>query len=197
MPKSYLKFYQIAGLFFLSFIIFIFVSPIGFFLWILALLSILIIFRKKNISFQETNKNNKDLAISPVSGVINAVLDGVNHPLFGVDLIQVRISCFPPYEFGLYGPSSGEVQVAQKSAKGLNIGMVNLNSKIIGIEIIPVPNFVPPTYWISAGDKVSASARIGHLQWAGKIYLFLPAGSDVFVKKGQKLYGGETAIASL
>jgi phosphatidylserine decarboxylase len=52
-------------------------------------------------------------------------------------------------------------------------------------------------FWRKPGEVLNAGDRVGLMKFGSRIDVFLPAGSKVTVKKGDKVRGGETVIGEL
>jgi phosphatidylserine decarboxylase len=63
---------------------------------------------------------------------------------------------------------------------------VRLIAGLIARRIIP---------WITAGDVVPRSERIGLIQFGSRVELYLPATARITVQTGQKVVGGQTIVA--
>jgi phosphatidylserine decarboxylase len=50
---------------------------------------------------------------------------------------------------------------------------------------------------LSVGDRVTAGQRFGVMKFGSRIDLFIPRSATIHVKVGDKVVGGETAIATL
>ena len=50
---------------------------------------------------------------------------------------------------------------------------------------------------IKPGQTVSAGERFGHIRFGSRTDLYLPPGARLLVAKGQRMIGGETAVADL
>jgi len=51
--------------------------------------------------------------------------------------------------------------------------------------------------WLKAGMKVTKGERFGLIRFGSRVELFLPSGSIILVKKGDKVRAGETPIGEL
>lgn len=50
--------------------------------------------------------------------------------------------------------------------------------------------------WVEMGEKVPRSQRIGLIQFGSRVELYLPRGTKIHVKVGDRVVGGETILAS-
>ena len=51
--------------------------------------------------------------------------------------------------------------------------------------------------WINVGDHVRIGKRFGLIRFGSRVEVFMPAGSEVTIKSGQKVKAGETTIGYL
>ncbi|MEA2116073.1 MAG: phosphatidylserine decarboxylase family protein [Thermodesulfobacteriota bacterium] len=51
--------------------------------------------------------------------------------------------------------------------------------------------------WAETGDRVKAGQRYGLIRFGSRVDLYLPPGTDVEVKKGQKVKAGETILGRM
>ncbi len=51
--------------------------------------------------------------------------------------------------------------------------------------------------WRTPGENLRVGDRIGLIKFGSRVDVFLPAGSKVLVKKGDRVVGGKTAIGEL
>ena len=50
--------------------------------------------------------------------------------------------------------------------------------------------------WIGVGDEVARGERISLIQFGSRVDIYLPLTTEIRVKLGDKVRGGETVIAS-
>lgn len=51
--------------------------------------------------------------------------------------------------------------------------------------------------WSKPGETLAVGDRIGLIKFGSRVDVFLPAGSKVYVKRGDRVIGGKTALAEL
>jgi phosphatidylserine decarboxylase len=51
--------------------------------------------------------------------------------------------------------------------------------------------------WRKTGDLLSVGDKIGLIKFGSRVDVFLPAGSKIYVKEGDRVYGGKTALGQL
>jgi phosphatidylserine decarboxylase len=51
--------------------------------------------------------------------------------------------------------------------------------------------------WAETGDRIKAGQRYGLIRFGSRVDLYLPTGTDVEVKKGQKVKAGETILGRM
>ena len=64
---------------------------------------------------------------------------------------------------------------------------VRLIAGVLARRIIP---------WIAEGDEVARGERISLIQFGSRVDIYLPLTTEIRVKLGDKVRGGETVIAS-
>lgn len=160
---------------------------------------------------QRTIPQEKDIVVSPADGVI-LTIDEVeeNNYIKGKAL---RVSIFLSI-FNVHinrSPATGEVEycsyrpgkflpafkghaseINEKSFIGINTGKWR-------IMVTQVTGFIARRIicWVNVGDKLDRGERFGLIKFGSCTELFLPLGTELFVKKGDKVYGGETVIGRL
>ena len=155
----------------------------------------------------------KNLVISPGHGKVDAV-DTVNEPEFMggecqrvsifLSIISVHVQCAPVagrvacfkhtpgrYLSALKAESAQfneNVLIGLESTepRGEKIG-VRLISGVIARRIVP---------WIKENDVVQRGERISLIQFGSRVDVYLPRRAKIKVKPGDKVTGGETAIAA-
>lgn len=72
-------------------------------------------------------------------------------------------------------------------AQGAKVG-VRLIAGLIARRILP---------WAAQGDEVKRGERISLIQFGSRVDLYLPSGTEIKVKLGDKVAGGATTVAAL
>ena len=155
----------------------------------------------------------KNLVISPGHGKVDAV-DMVNEPEFMggecqrvsifLSIISVHVQCAPvagrvacfKHTPGRYlsamraesAQFNENVLIGLESAepRGEKVG-VRLIAGVIARRIVP---------WIKENDIVQRGERISLIQFGSRVDVYLPRRAKITVKPGDKVTGGETAIAA-
>ena len=155
----------------------------------------------------------KNLVISPGHGKVDAV-DMVNEPEFMggecqrvsifLSIISVHVQCAPvagrvacfKHTPGRYlsamraesAQFNENVLIGLESAepRGEKVG-VRLIAGVIARRIVP---------WIKENDIVQRGERISLIQFGSRVDVYLPRRTKITVKPGDKVTGGETAIAA-
>jgi hypothetical protein len=201
------------------------------FLWVYAiwnwsfgyriLISILIfitfyIFRRSSIPYRDTLKNDGEIFLSPVYGVVESIRREtstwdevpVSH--------EIRITIGPMSEKGLYLPTSGEVSFL-KANRGKQIPR-NAESQEFYIPVAELAHtdliltsknqtkslmrFIDCTYgqrpsiWLKSGDRGRGAACFGYYPFGGTLIIYLPQNSDILVFEKERVVPGQTVIAA-
>jgi phosphatidylserine decarboxylase len=51
--------------------------------------------------------------------------------------------------------------------------------------------------WRSAGESLAVGDKIGLIKFGSRVDVFLPSGSKIYVKEGDRVYGGKTPLGQL
>lgn len=171
------------------------------------ILFVLFFFRnpKRNIP------SGKSLILSPADGVILEI-DEVFEEKFIKDK-AIRVSIFLSI-FNVHlnrSPIAGEVKYRYyrpgKFIPAFKSHASDINEKnFIGIEsrgykvlVCQITGFIARRIkcWVEEGKRLTGGEIIGIIKFGSGTELFIPAGSKIFVKKGDKVRGGETVIGTL
>lgn len=183
----------------------------------LALIVIFYCFRRSHIAYQDTLKNNGEIYLSPVHGVVQSIRrDATTWDELPVSH-EVRIAIGPWAEKGLYLPTAGEVSYL-KANKGIKIPR-NSESKdfYVPAHDLAHTDFVltsknqakslmrfidcvygqRPTIWLKSGDRGRGAACFGNYPFGGTLIIYLPQNSDILVFENERVVPGQTVIAAL
>jgi phosphatidylserine decarboxylase len=186
------------------------VTPFLVGLWIAFALFTLYFFRDPTARVPKETK----VILSPAHGKVD-VVDVANEPLFMGGPCQ-RISIFLSV-INVHvqnAPISGKV-IYFKATNGqflnaLRTECIEANENVlvgiepatpglprVGVRLIAgaIARRIVP--FVQQGDQVQAGERIGLIQFGSRVDLYLPTGTDVKVKIGDKVVGGETVVAVL
>ena len=155
----------------------------------------------------------KNLVISPGHGKVDAV-DTVNEPEFMggecqrvsifLSIISVHVQCAPVAgRVACFKHTPGRYLSALKaeSAQFNENVLIGLESteprgEKIGVRLIAgvIARRIVP--WIKENDVVQRGERISLIQFGSRVDVYLPRRAKIKVKPGDKVTGGETAIAA-
>ncbi len=151
--------------------------------------------------------------MSPAHGKVD-LIDEVNEPEYMGGACQ-RISIFLSV-FDVHiqnSPINGRVAFLKYlpgrflSATRSDCGHYNENC-LIGMEALDFPGQKVAVRqiagliarriltWVEQGEKVPRGQRIGLIQFGSRVELYLPKGTKIQVKLGEKVKGGETILAT-
>lgn len=71
------------------------------------------------------------------------------------------------------------------------------SKNVVGIRLITglIARRIVP--WVTQGDVVGKGERISHIQFGSRVNVYLPLDSEVIVKLGDRVVGGQTVLARL
>ena len=195
---------EVVGRFVLHYLVWVFVG-----LWVLFTAFVLYFFRDPN-PLVPTAPN---LVLAPGHGKVDAI-DTVNEPEFMggpcqrisifLSVIDVHVQCAPvagrvivfKHTAGRYlsalraesAQFNENVLVGLEAAepRGEKVG-IRLIAGLIARRIVP---------WIKENDVVQRGERISLIQFGSRVDVYLPRRAKITVKPGDKVTGGETAIAA-
>ncbi|MGH3451121.1 MAG: phosphatidylserine decarboxylase, partial [Haloechinothrix sp.] len=156
-----------------------------------------------------------DCAVAPADGTIATVGEAVPPPELGLDStprmrISVFLSVFDVHVQRI--PVTGTVEkIAYRAGKFLSADLDKAsehnerNSMTVrthdGHEmiVVQIAGLVARRIvcQVAEGDKVQVGQTYGLIRFGSRVDLYLPAGSRVLVREGQRTIGGETALAEL
>ena len=183
----------------------------------LAMVVIFFCFRRSHIPYQDTLKNNGEIFLSPVHGVVQSIRrDATTWDELPASH-EIRIAIGPWSEKGLYLPTAGEVSYL-KANKGIKIPR-NAESKdfYVPTHDLAHTDFVlksknqakslmrfidcvygqRPTIWLKSGDRGRGAACFGNYPFGGTLIIYLPQNSDILVFENERVVPGQTVIAAL
>lgn len=192
---------------------------IGFYwLALIVLLGVLtfgFLFRKLKIISDDGNLKTHGILRAPCNGRIQSIREGVNHKIFGENLIEIAIKISHFREYGLYLPCACEFDMLQKEKgkdffryfrsydhnqsgdllAGKCVSLRTISSREIGIQTLKCHMGFPARIWTLPGDRGASGARFGFIPLGGTVLLYLSSDFLIVSKQGDKLIGGETLIA--
>jgi len=178
------------------------------------------LFRKhQKFSAKNPTGGNEGLVFSPCNGNVEAIRTGVNHALFGENLLEVKLEIPLFEEMGIYLPQSVDVQefVIKKAKKffqmsllqdlsqisqkkeileGVLLTLKNTSGEKIGLQILNSFFSFWPEVYVMPGDKGRRNANIGYAPFGGHIFLYLPAQYNAQVRVGDRVNAFESILAT-
>ena len=183
-------------------------------LWVIStVLAILTIF--VTFFFRDPARQCPDepgLVISPADGAVLSVDTLATHPITGPQTIKISIflSVFNVHvnrvpisgriDYVKYVPGKfllAYVDKASDENEHTEIGMTDESGRKVVFKQIAGTIARRIVCKIAEGDQLRIGDRFGLIRFGSRMDLFLPAGSRVVVKKGDKVLGGETVIGNL
>jgi len=182
-----------------------------------TLLLIFYLFRRSFIPYRDTLKNDGEIYLSPVHGVV----ESIRRDTTSWDEVpfshEVRISISPWDEKGLYLPTAGEVSylkatrgkkidrgcdsqefykpTAELSSTELVLTSKNLTKSLM--RFIDCTYGQRPSMWLKSGDRGRGAACFGYYPFGGTLIIYLPQNSDILVFEKERVIPGQTVIAAL
>ncbi|PWV78559.1 phosphatidylserine decarboxylase [Prauserella marina] len=155
------------------------------------------------------------IAIAAADGLVSLIEEAVPPPELGLDdTPRMRVSVFLSV-FDVHvqrAPSAGKVErVAYRQGKFLSADLDKAsednerNSVLLRTDeghelvVVQIAGLVARRIvcQIDEGDRVEPGATYGLIRFGSRVDTYLPHGSTVLVRKGQRTIGGETPIAEL
>ena len=173
--------------------------------------------RKASIPYRDTLKNNGEIYLSPVHGIVESIRrDTLGWEEFP-GCHEVRISIGGWDEKGLYLPTAAEVSYlkASKGKKVLrgagaeafygpvaelshtDLVLTSKNQTKTLMRFIDCEYGIRPSIWLKSGDRGRGAACFGHYPFGGTLIIYLPENSDILVFERERIVPGQTVIAAL
>jgi hypothetical protein len=184
---------------------------------ILMVTLVFYLFRRSRVHYRDTIKNNGEIYLSPVHGIIQSVRHTVSSPDYSSPCHEVRIAVSPWDEKGLYLPTGGEVSYL-KANKGkkldrkgpthafygpvedlshTDLTLTSKNKVSTLIRFIDCKTGQRPVIWLKSGDRGRGAACFGYYPFGGTLLVYLPASSDILVYENERVIPGQSVIAAL
>lgn len=178
---------------------------------------ILFLFRRSRIPYRDTVKNDGEIYLSPIHGIVESIRHNVSIPDYRYPCHEVRISISFWDEKGLYLPTSGEASYL-KANKGkyikrnspthafygpvdelahTDLALTSKNQTVTLMRFIDSPLGKRPTIWLKSGDRGRGAACFGYYPFGGTLLIYLPNNSDILVFEKERVVPGQTVIAAL
>lgn len=155
------------------------------------------------------------LAVAPADGTVSSVEPAPAPPELGLGSaprprVSVFLSIFDVHVQRI--PVSGEVrEIAYRPGKFLSADLdkaseVNERNSMLlrsaeghDVAVVQIAGLVARRIVCSVrrGDAVRVGSTYGVIRFGSRVDLYLPPGSDILVRAGQRTIGGETALATL
>ncbi len=152
--------------------------------------------------------------VAPCDGIVVSVERETPPPelrMSEANALRVRISSSPAATNRLYAPISGDIASMIVEAgepgmalawrpgeQGLTRGYITIDSGDSEIGIVLASGGLGPRIDIEAeaGDSVKQARSFGKRRLGGWCDLYLPAGTEISVRPGQNILGGETVLSA-
>jgi hypothetical protein len=178
---------------------------------------ILYITRRSRVPYRDTLKNDGEIYLSPVHGVVESIRHNVSIQDYDLPCNEVRISISIWDEKGLYLPTSGEVTYL-KASKGkrlhrrspthafygpveelahTDLTLTSKNKTGTLMRFIDCSTGKRPAIWLKSGDRGRGAACFGYYPFGGTLLIYLPETSDILVYEHERVVPGQTVIAAL
>jgi phosphatidylserine decarboxylase len=152
-----------------------------------------------------------DLILSPADGVIMEI-DEVNEEKFIKDK-SIRVSIFlsicnvhinrsplPGQVMYQYYRPGKFIPAFKSHASEINEkNFIGIESQSFKLMVCQITGFIARRIkcWVTGGQMLAAGEIIGMIKFGSGTELFIPVGSELLVKKGDKVRAGETIIGTL
>jgi hypothetical protein len=178
-------------------------------------LAILFLFRRRSVLYQETIKNDGEIYLSPVYGVVESIKSFENSLDQNLSFHEVRVSLSFWQEKGLYLPTSGEISsyhknIGQKMSKYFlsnsqssedvgysDLTLISKNRNHLKLRFHHPFGGLGPVFWVKSGDRGRGGACFGYYLLGGSLIMNLPFKSEILIFEKEKLIPGQSVIASI
>lgn len=181
------------------------------------LVAIFYAFRRSAIPYRDTLKNNGEIFLSPVHGIVESIRRDTSTWDEVQGTHEVRISIGGWSEKGLYLPTAAEVSYL-KANKGKRITryadsqefyepiaevahtdfiLTSKNQAKTLMRFIDCTYGQRPSIWLKSGDRGRGAACFGYYPFGGTLIIYLPQNSDILVFEKERVVPGQTVIAAL
>lgn len=191
------------GLFFLNIYLFLDDFSLLQVVVLLITLVLLFLFRRSAVLYQETIRNDGEIFLSPVCGVVESIRYSVNSMEMDSSFHEVKISLRFLQEKGFYLPTAGEISAFKQESitnKNFRYSVLTLTSKNGNRFILKFFNSLcrlPPVLWVKSGDRGRGGACFGYYPFGGTLIIYLPAKSDILIFEKEKIFPGQSVIAAI
>lgn len=178
---------------------------------------VLFIFRRTSVPFRDTLKNDGEIFLSPVYGIVESIRRDTTTWDELSSSHEIRISLGITDQKGLYLPTSSEVSFLRAS-KGDRVPrysesqnfyrppeelahtdfvLTSKNRTKTLMRFIDCKYGIRPSIWLKSGDRGRAAACFGHYPFGGTLIIYLPQNCDILVFEKERLVPGQSVIAAI
>lgn len=147
---------------------------------------------------------DENILVSPSDGIVVDIAD-INDEYYSKKIaiflspLDVHVNWCPDtgmVENVKYRPGKFLVAFASKSSEINERNDIELICKNGKLKVGQIAGFIARRIccWVKKGDNVLAGEKYGMIRFGSRTELFLPKNSEVFVKVGERVYGGQSAI---
>lgn len=148
---------------------------------------------------------DENILISPADGLVVDISKIENNKDYSQKIsiflspIDVHVNWIPfegTIEKVIYRPGKFVVAFAPKSSEINERNDIVINCKKGKIQVGQIAGFIARRIccWVKENDIVYAGQKFGMIRFGSRIDIFLPENVEIFLKLGQKIKGGQTAI---
>lgn len=187
-----------------------------FYIVLIFYFSLCLIFRRKKSPYREDATLKEGILLSPANGRIQHVRSGIEHTVFGRDLVEIKVTLPWWREMGIFLPFSCEVRdlIARQGKSyfrytdhafssqsedvfdGICLILEGPKGERIGLQLLECKLGLWPQITVMPGDRGKRQVNIGHLPLGGTVLLYLPQNYEILVNTDEDVIAGESLIAS-
>ena len=176
-----------------------------------------VLFRRKKSPYKEDATLKEGIFLAPANGKIQHVRAGIDHALFGNNLVEIKIIVPWWKEMGLFLPFSCEVRdLVAKQGKsyfhysplsfssqnnkildGISLTLEGVKGEKVGLQLLKCKLGFWPQITVMLGDRGRPQVNIGYLPLGGTVLLYLPQNYEILVNTDEDVIAGESLIASI
>jgi phosphatidylserine decarboxylase len=153
---------------------------------------------------ERTFSGNPNQVVSPADGKVVSIRnqDGKETLSIFLSPLDVHVTRAPvggkitkiEYKAGKFLPAFDEKASLENERNSITIENQNRSVQFVQIAGIVARRIV---CWRREGEEVKVGDRIGMIKFGSRVDVFLPAGSIIEVRKGQRVRAGETVIGEM
>ncbi|MBY0518395.1 MAG: hypothetical protein K2P81_15905 [Bacteriovoracaceae bacterium] len=184
------------------------------FLLFLCCSSLLWLYRRKPVDWQQTEKIEGEIYLSPVDGEV-VKIDKWTDPEAGFEYSEIRVKMSYTDHWGLYLPTASEMEYLKDmpgermNRKNLSLVTTEQSGPLAKTDMVLRSNsgmasrirFIHcetgriPKIWMKSGDRGTGAACFGYYPFGGSLIFYIPMPSDVLVVVNEKIKAGESVLA--